>query len=111
MNMKEKICGTQENYQHAGAMHTIEDPIYVSSPCKIFPMSNGREFDILEINQTVSPCSLELRSTFFIENFQMSASVNPNDFVLLDGKILEFESDIDFHSWSKQGFAKLKERS
>ena len=107
MNMKEKSCETQRNYRHEGAFHTIEDPIYVSAPCELFPISYGdsRDFDILDINETVSPCSLELRSRFFIENFEMRASVNPNDFVLLDGEPLDLASHIDFHSWSKQGLA------
>ena len=107
MNMKEKICGTQGHYSHKGAMHTFEDPLYVSAPCKISPVCSGRNSDILDINQTVSPCSLELRSKFFIENFQMSASMNPNDFVLLDGETLKFALDIEFHSWSKYGLANI----
>ena len=85
----------------------MEDPIYVSGPCKIVPVGfeGSRDYDILDINQTVSPCTLELRSNFFIENFQMSASINPNDFVLVDGETLEFASYMDFHSWSKKGSA------
>ena len=85
----------------------MENPIYVSYPCKIFPIGNGllRDHDILDIDESVSPCSLELRSNFFIENFQMNTSVNPNDFVLLDGKTLDFAGQIDFHSWSKKGSA------
>ena len=107
MNIREKICETQVNYRHEGAFHTIEDPIYVSAPCELFPIGYGdsRDFDILDINETVSPCSLELRSRFFIENFEMRASVNPNDFVLLDGEPLDLASHMDFHSWSKQGLA------
>ena len=111
MNMKERICKTQGKFRHKGAMHTIEDPIYVSAPCKIFPVGSDRDSDILVIDQTISPCSLELRSKFFIENFEMSTSVNPNDFVLLDGEPLEFASGLDFFSWSKQGSAELEENS
>ena len=103
MNMKEKICESQANYRYQGALHTIEDPIYVSAPCKLFSVGNVglKDSDILDINESVSPCSLELRSNFFIENFQMNVSVNSNDFVLLDGEVLNFKSHIDFHSWSK----------
>ena len=105
MNINEKICGKQRKYRHEGALHTIEDPIYVSAPCRVLPLGYAviRDLDILVIDQSVSPCSLELRSNFFIENFQMSATVNPNDFVLLNRDLLSFASHIDFHSWSKQG--------
>ena len=107
MNMNEKICKKQGNYRHAGVFHTIENPVYVSAPCKVFPLGSedSRDFHILDISQSESApvsCSLELRSRFFIENFQMSATLNPNDFVLLDGEPLQFASDIDFHSWTKQ---------
>ena len=112
MNMREKICAKQGNFRHEGALHTSEDPVYVSAPCKVFPVGVGgsRDFDIIDISQIASPCSLELRSNFFIENFQMSATVNPNDFVLLDGETVTFASYIDFHSWSKQGSAILDPR-
>ena len=87
-------------------MHTIDDPIYISAPCKIYPVSNGDlpNFDILQISK-IMPCTLELRSDFFIENFEMSEPLSPNDFVLLDGKILDFASHIDFYFWSKRGLA------
>ena len=105
MNMKEKICEKQVNYRHEGALHTIEDPIYVSAPCKIFPLGGfeSRNSEILNINQTISPCTLELRSNFFIEKFEMDEMVNSNDFVLLDEETLEFAFDLEFTSWSKQG--------
>ena len=38
MNMKEEICEKQVNYKHVGALHTIEDPVYVSAPCRILPL-------------------------------------------------------------------------
>ena len=105
LNIKEPICQKQRNYRHEGALHTIEDPLYISAPEVIFPPGYGHEGDILDINQTVSPCTLELRTRFFIEIFQMSATVNPNDFVLLNGETLKFAPYIDFHSRSKEGFA------
>ena len=63
MNMNEKICEKQGNFKHEGALHTIEDPIYVSAPCKVLPIGNAgsHDFDIVVIDQSVSPCSLELR--------------------------------------------------
>ena len=109
MNIKEKICEHQESYRHEGAFHTKDKPIYVSAPHRIFPVGNSgsRDFDILSIDETVSPCTLELRTKFFIENFQMSASVSPNNFVLLDGEMMKFTSFLDFHAMSKQGSATL----
>ena len=109
MNIKEKICAHQESYRHEGAFHTKDKPIYVSAPHRIFPVGNSgsRDFDILSIDETVSPCTLELRTKFFIENFQMSASVSPNNFVLLDGEMMKFTSFLDFHAMSKQGSATL----
>ena len=56
MNMKETICGKQGNFIHEGALHTIEDPIYISAPCRVFPVGYGRsrDLDILVINKTLS---------------------------------------------------------
>ena len=46
--------------------------------------------------------TLELRADFFIEKFEMRESLSPNNFVLLNGEPLEFSSEIDFLSWSKE---------
>ena len=107
MNIQEEICSNQENYKHSAAF--VKTALYVSAPRKILPdMSNHLGYsDIININGTISPCTLQLRSSFFIETFQMSAFVSPNNFVLLNGKPLEFASQIDFNSWSKQGSAIL----
>ena len=109
MNINEKICNKQRRYNHEGALHTTKDPIYVSAPCKL--LSERYEFkylgnaDVLDIDQDIAPCSFELRSNFFIENFEMSKSASPNDFVLVNGEPLDFVSEMDFHSWSKLGSA------
>ena len=107
MNYKEKICEKQRNYKHEGAMHTIDDPVYVSAPCKV--ISNGYETrnfnnsDILHITQAVSPCTFELRSKFFVEHFEMKESVSPNSFVLLGNELLKYSSEQNFYTWSKPG--------
>ena len=107
MNINEKICKTQRNYKHAGSMHTFEDPLYVSAPCEASPEDYVFTYlgnsDILNLTDKISPCTIELRSNFFIEHFQMSDSVSPNDFVLINREPLYFVSDMDFHSWSKPG--------
>ena len=110
MNIREKICKEQDNYNHEGALHTKENPIYVSAPCKIltsaFTSTLGRErdYDILNVNHTVSPCTLELRTNFFIENFEMIGATNPNNFESLSnlepirssGKFPFFELELLF---------------
>ena len=80
MNIKEKICKHQNIYKHVGALHNVDDPLYVSAPCKVFPtgLELVRDSDILDINQTISPCTLELRSRFFIENFEMRPYIRPS---------------------------------
>ena len=107
MNYKEKICEKQRNYKHEGALHTIDDPIYVSAPCKVsskeYEKIHFNNSDILHITQEVSPCTFELRSEFFIEYFEMEESISPNSFVLLKDEPLKFSSDLNFYSWSKPG--------
>ena len=106
MNINENICNTQRKYKYAGALHTIEDPIYVSAPCEVssddYVYRYLRNSDILNITVTI-PCTIEMRSNFFIEHFQMKDSVTPNNFVLVNAEPLDFVSDMNFHSWSKQG--------
>ena len=111
MNWKETICRNENKYKHEGALHTIEEPIYISAPCEVssrdFDFTELGNSDILnidtEIDDELSPCSFELRSDFFIERYQMNVSVSPNDFVLLNGEPLEFVAELDFFTWSKEG--------
>ena len=51
--------------------------------------------------------TLELRTDFFIEKFEMQESLSPNNFILINGEPLEFSSEIDFLSWSKELIANL----